>query len=406
MSKKIYMIFYDRGTRAQDNGEHLCRWVMKNHPEIKTAYLLNNDSPDWPRLKEEGFHLINLKDRTTTNQELKLCDYACSSIFNEGVNLNFQGCKCSRIFLNHGCFLVPIKYIKDERNNVDLFIAANKVEYDNLLDKFHGLDKKQVALCGQPRHDNLISSQKAEHEENTILIQFWQRPRAWTENNDKKFRSSAFFKKTKELLSNKTLLDKCRENNIKIVFKMHPIQYSWLKYYRNCQNDIVELSTLAKPFEPEFIRSKLFITDISSNAYEMAKIGKPCIYFEPDPEELFNWRLERNGGFEFNLKTNSIGPVINKSVDKLVEEIIKLIDNNFILEDKYLERREKQISFINDTNSCERCFKEILRVHKAGEANEENNTLDLIIGVSTSKIVKEKVKSNSDNTLDDYNYFF
>jgi len=44
MSK--YMIFYDRGYRAQDNAEHLCRWVMKNHPEIKTGYILNSNSYD------------------------------------------------------------------------------------------------------------------------------------------------------------------------------------------------------------------------------------------------------------------------------------------------------------------------------------------------------------------------
>lgn len=68
--------------------------------------------------------------------------------------------------------MAPINYIKDECNNIDLFIAASKVEYDTLLNPYHKLVKEQVALCGQPRQDNLVKLQKQPHEENCILIQF------------------------------------------------------------------------------------------------------------------------------------------------------------------------------------------------------------------------------------------
>ena len=172
MSKQIYMIFYDRGNRAQDNGEHLCRWVMRNHPEIKTGYILNSTSSDWSRLVKEGFNLIDLRNRDNVHKELVSCDYACSSIFNEGINLNFEDCTCKRVFLNHGCFLVPIKYIKDEHANVDLFIAANELEYETFLNSYHQLTPDQVALCGQPRQDSLIDLQNTNHKEDTILIQF------------------------------------------------------------------------------------------------------------------------------------------------------------------------------------------------------------------------------------------
>ena len=151
---------------------------------------------------------------------------------------------------------------------------------------------------------------------------------------------------------------------------MHSLQYGWLKYYKQYENDIVRLSSLSEPFEPEFIRSKLFITDISSNAYEMAKIGKPCIYFEPDSKTLFNWRLKRNGGYEFNLAKNSIGPIIENSVDALVAEIEKLINNNYILDQKYLTRRKQQLLFLSDTNNCKRCFEAILNIKASRTANK------------------------------------
>jgi len=395
MNKQIYMIFYDRGYRAQDNGEHFCRWVMKNHPEVKTGYILNSNSYDWPRLQKEGFNLINGLDRINTHKELLACDFTCSSIFNEGINLDFADCDCKRVFLNHGCFLVPIKYIKDEHDNIDLFIAGNKVEYDNLLHPYHELSKQQVVLCGQPRHDALISQQLAPHTEDSILIQFWQRPGAWTEHNDKQFLASDFYKATTKLLSNYRLLTTCRKHKTKIIFKMHPIQYDWIKYYKRYENNITRISYISEPFEPEFLRSKLIITDISSNAYEMAKIGKPCVYFEPDPDLLFNWRLKKNGGFEFDLEHKSIGPVIYKSVDMLVEEICKLIENNYNLEKGYQDRRQEQISFMNDTNNCKRCFEAIMNLNSTTNVSK----------ATQKKINKNKKQTKAYGKADCYLYF-
>ena len=388
-----YMIFYDRGYRAQDNGEYLCRYVMKNRPDIKTGYILNSTSYDWERLKNEGFNLIDKLDKNKTREELLKCDYACSSIFNEGTQFNFNGCTCKRIFLNHGCFLVPINYIKAEHNNIDLFIADNKIEYKNFLNPYHQLTKDQVVLCGQPRHDELVKAQQKEHKEDSILIQFWQRPGEWAKDNNKKFLSSAFYKKTCELLSNEKLINTCKKYNLKIIFKMHSIQYNWLDYYKKFENNIIKLSPLSERFEPVFIRSKMIITDISSNAYEMAKINKPCIYFEPDNEELFNWRLKRNGNFEFDLDKNSIGPVIKASIEKVVEQICLMIENNYQLDQQYINKRIEQISFINDTNNCKRCLEAILKVKTSRTA------------LNTEKLKKEQANKKMQKADGKANYY-
>lgn len=240
-----------------------------------------------------------------------------------------------------------------------------------MLNPFHGLTKDQVALCGQPRQDDLVKLQKKPHKEDAILVQFWQRPAKWAKDNDKEFLRSAFFEKTCGLLSNDKLIAFCRKNRLKLIFKMHSIQYDWLRHYKRYENDVVKLSDLSEPFEPVFIRSKLMVTDISSNAYEMAKIGKPCIYFEPDPKELFDWRKERNGEHEFDLLHRSIGPVINSSVAAAVDEIIKTVENNYRLSPVYTKRRYSQIAFVNDEHNCERCFDAILSVKRSRTAENK-----------------------------------
>ena len=207
--------------------------------------------------------------------------------------------------------------------------------------------------------------------------------------------NSDFYKKTSELLSNKKLLDICQKYNLKLIFKMHPIQYSWLKYYKQFENNIVKLSPLSECFEDVFLRSKLIITDISSNAYEMAKINKPCIYFEPDNDILFNWRLKRNGNFEFDLDNNSIGPVVKNSVEDVVNLIYKTIANNFVLEQKYNTRRSQQISFINDTNNCARCLNAILNIR---------NSKTKIINETIKKELNKKTQK-ADGRSNCYLYF-
>jgi hypothetical protein len=51
-------LFMDRDTEADDNAEHLYRHVLRRHPEIPAWFVLRPDSPDWPRLKADGFRLV------------------------------------------------------------------------------------------------------------------------------------------------------------------------------------------------------------------------------------------------------------------------------------------------------------------------------------------------------------
>ncbi|MBC7172310.1 MAG: CDP-glycerol glycerophosphotransferase family protein, partial [Polyangiaceae bacterium] len=51
-------LFMDRDTQADDNAEHLYRYVRANHPEVNAWFLLRRSSPDWARLSLEGFRLI------------------------------------------------------------------------------------------------------------------------------------------------------------------------------------------------------------------------------------------------------------------------------------------------------------------------------------------------------------
>ena len=51
-------VFTDRNDLAQDNAEHLYRWVSEHRPEINAWFVVDRDTTDWPRLEREGFRLV------------------------------------------------------------------------------------------------------------------------------------------------------------------------------------------------------------------------------------------------------------------------------------------------------------------------------------------------------------
>ncbi|RTI53266.1 glycosyltransferase family A protein, partial [Campylobacter jejuni] len=59
LPKSDIWLLIDRDWKADDNAEHLYRYIMQNHPEQNIVFALKRDSTDWDRLKKEGFNLID-----------------------------------------------------------------------------------------------------------------------------------------------------------------------------------------------------------------------------------------------------------------------------------------------------------------------------------------------------------
>ncbi|EGK7501937.1 glycosyltransferase family 2 protein, partial [Campylobacter lari] len=58
LPKSNIWLLMDRDYEADDNAEHLYRYIMQNHPEQEIIFALRKESSDWKRLEKEGFSLI------------------------------------------------------------------------------------------------------------------------------------------------------------------------------------------------------------------------------------------------------------------------------------------------------------------------------------------------------------
>ncbi|EII8776082.1 glycosyltransferase, partial [Campylobacter coli] len=93
-------LLMDRDYEADDNAEHLYRYIMQNHPKQKIVFALRRDSKDWDRLKIEGFNLIEFESsefkRIVKNSSKIIsshCDYYLTKYIQYGSQF---------IFLQHG----------------------------------------------------------------------------------------------------------------------------------------------------------------------------------------------------------------------------------------------------------------------------------------------------------------
>ena len=383
MNSNLKFIIIDRLTRARDNGEYFYRYLKENHPEIDILFGLHHSSDDWNRLANDDFNLVDLDNYEQLSAAANGCTHFLFSESNEGYDkvsrvLNRQ--KTIYIYLNHGCFFAkgnicyPIK-------KFDYMICGNKREYESVIynAKKNNLPTNQYILTGLPRVDEQVKLYKEVKTKNIIVIQPWWRENltGWRvvekthkleKNSLNKLLNSDFVKGYNNLLNSNKFKVLCQENNIQVIFKRHPVMEHIPGVFKVPEWIIDEPDEL---FIDIFAKTRLYITDYSSNAFETANLGIPCIYFEPDYKNLtVNCNRPE---WAWNVKEDGLGPVAF-NVDEFITILQKLIKNNFILDEKYLKRRKEQIAYFMDSHNCERCLNAILASKQIYKAPIKTNT--------------------------------
>ena len=85
-------------------------------------------------------------------------------------------------------------------------------------------------------------------------------------------------------------------------------------------------------------RYKAFITDFSSFQFDFVNLKRPIVYFVPDMDEF---RAGLHTYRELDLKHEDAFGKLCLNGNELVDEIVKLINNNFEMEHIYKERMDK-----------------------------------------------------------------
>lgn len=370
-NKKEIWLISDRENKANDNGEHLFRYIKKiNNKKIKPVFLISKTSEDYKKMKkvEKVIKANTIKHKIYFLMSSKIIssqanDYVINAFEKDEKYLrdlyNFKF-----IFLQHGIVKDDLsKWLKKYSKNIKMFVTAAKPEYNSIINGDYYYTEDEVKLTGLPRHDKLIEMQK--NVEKKILISPTWRKKikgSYKEETGESiyldtFKNTEYFKFYNNLINDERILKALKENGYKIKMCLHPSHYRQYVDFKG--NDYVEINTGFVDYQKEFTTSALMVTDYSSVFFDMAYLKKQIIYSQFDIKDFFGGEHVYTKGY-FEYERDGFGPVCY-DYESTVKAIVNAIENDCKLEKKYEERIKKFFAY-NDKNNCKRVYEEILKL--------------------------------------------
>ena len=359
-------LFMDRDTQADDNAEHLYRYVRQHHPEINAWFILRETSHDWQRLKEEGFRLLAFG---SLNHRLALlnADHLISSHADPYVAQYLPAehygdlMKFRYTFLQHGVTKDDLSGWLNYRP-IRHFITSARAELESIVsdDTGYRYTAREVRLTGMPRHDALVRKRIQQSEPRRIVIMPTWRHSLVGETlgmtNDRSrnpaFAQSGFFKAWRSLLTDPDFLQMAQRKGYEIVFFPHANLQPYLEEFKSRQVKVLGHRDVAS-VQDLFLDTAVLITDYSSVAFELAYLERPIIYYQFDAEEIYRGgHFMRKGYFDHH--KDGFGPVCSTQ-DELLYELALMLKSPGKPAEPYA-RRMRDFFEYRDGRCSERVF--------------------------------------------------
>lgn len=370
MEYKDAWLFIDRPERADDNAEHLYKFVRNFHPEINIWYMLSEESPDWQRLKSEGFSLIpfgtDAAIAPVLNAKFIISSHMDNDIYHPVSPQRFGSSHARRIFLQHGMVMNDIsKWLNTKELTLMLASATGEYEYFTADGSPYAIGKNEVRLTGLPRHDKLVdlARTKASGERRQILVvPTWRKnlaedlsKLATNQARKEMLLENDFYVAWMNVLNSGVITALARDEGLDIVFVLH----DHLAQYESIFNfgpKVKVQSYSDMSVQDLLIASKLVITDYSSIATEAVIAGTAVVYYQYDLEAIYDGGHSFKQGW-FDYVRDGFGPVV-AHLDDLESFVVALRNNSWKSDELYTDRLKRSLPFL-DGSVCERVFDEL-----------------------------------------------
>lgn len=368
--KKQIWLISDRDYIANDNGEHLFRYICEHkgeYPNIKAYFVIAGDSPDYQRMKQYG----SVLDRNSHKYKkmYMICDKIVSSSANEDVFDTFGSDKnfykgvpdFKYVFLQHGIIKDDLSaWLNKVNKNISAFITSAKPEYDSIR-KGHYLYDKEVKLTGLPRFDQLLKkNQECEQEKLLLIMPTWRRyiRDSFDDATSKSiyshsFKNTEYYNFYNSLMQDEELLSVMRKYGYKGILGLHPIHSEQVVDFT--ENDVFEIPKGHLDYQELFVRGSIMLTDFSSTFFDFCYLRKPVVYAQFDEKLFYHGQVYDSGYFDY--ERDGFGPVC-RDLKSTVRELISLIENGGRLEEVYQERINNFYAY-DDQNNCKRVMEAI-----------------------------------------------
>ena len=378
-------ILMDRDNQADDNAEHLYRYISENHPEQDIYFALKKNSSDWKRLEQDGFNLLEFGS-SVFESKLKDCAKIISSHVDGYITHYFKDNSLldkDYVFLQHGITKDDLSGWLNTKK-IACFVTATNPEYHSIVDNTtaYKFGKKEVKLTGFPRYDRLLINNNTESKQ-ILIMPTWRSSIVGTYISGTERTRNPDFMKTNYArhwhgFMNHAILKELNDQGYQIVFAPHPSIQEYMDEFT--VPDFIKIYSYSEGnIQSVFQNSSILITDYSSVAFDVAYLNKAILYYQFDYDEVFSSgnHTYQKGYFDYN--RDGFGAVAYNETE-LLAALKDLVDNQAKVPDLYQTRIDKTFQF-RDSNNCERVYQAILDLDKPELSNDLNYIEKMILQV-------------------------
>jgi glycosyltransferase involved in cell wall biosynthesis len=364
-------VLMDRDVEADDNAEHLYRFLRRSRDDINAFFVLRRDSKDWRRLEAEGFRLIPFGSAEHEYALLNACylvsSHADSYVWRYLPPHEYRDLVTYKfVFLQHGVLFHDLATWMNTIP-IDLMIASCEREHDAVAGRSnrYKLMPSQVALTGMPRHDALVRG-ASRSERHILLMPTWRNslvgPRVGRGTERKlndAFAGTDFARAWKAVLHSPRLKSLTEVHGYRLTFFPHTNVEPYLPWLDVPSSIEVQTRAEGASIQEAFKSARLLITDYSSVAFEAALLGRGVLYYQFDRDRIFSGIHSVREGY-FDYERDGFGPVC-LDLETLLDQLERALANGGEVEAVYAQRARTTFAW-RDGNSCRRTVRAIERL--------------------------------------------
>lgn len=368
-------VLMDRVDAANDNAEHLFRYLRSSRRDINAWFVLDRKSPDWRRLKNAGYKRLipygsPLWKALCVNASFLISSHIDEFVINPFVLAGGRRPEWRYVFLQHG---VSEKDISNWLNHktIDLMIAVSFNEFAALCGdgSNYKLSPAEVKLTGFPRYDRLrrLAAEAGSARRFITIMPTWRKgltvgaqQRDGKRSNVSDILDSEFAKRWIEVVNSPELHALAEAHGLTVNFMPHPNLYSLLPDISVPEH--VKISTYKHDnVQDVLVSSAAIVTDYSSVAFDAALADAAVIYYQFDREQVFSGKHLARAGF-FSYYSHGFGPVVD-DLDSLVADLRVQLDK-FSPQRQTFDRRKQKFFADMPENACRAVVDEVLNLSK------------------------------------------
>lgn len=352
VSKKIWLIG-ERLNTYQDNGMYFFKYMIQYHPEVQSYYVIDKEHID----SIGGHHTLVYN---SFKHKLYFCaaqvyanahydaTYPRTSLTHKRYN---QSSHTLNVFLQHGITYSSVgKFYGKESSDIDVFICAVPIEQQVAIRDF-GYSKNEAALTGFARFDGLNDNVCPKRQ--VLLMPTWRRDLCQCSLTE--FTNTEYYKVFHSLLVSPYFAQWLSDTGLQLLFAPHYEMTPFLQAFSDVQNDHIRIIDSSKYSVQRLLKDALvLITDVSSVQFDFAYMRKPLLYYHWDYTSIVANHLGK-GYFDF--ERNGFGAICSNE-DSVLQELNKIANDDWKMEDKYLSR-VNQFFCYRDSNNCQRIYQAI-----------------------------------------------